>query len=249
LPPGSLLVVVGDIQAEACFRWTESSFPAVSPRRSSGGCEFSPPVFSPVKPFLFNRPDLTQSQIRIGHIGIPQAHPDYLPLEVANYILGAGGFSSRLMQKIRSELGYTYGIRSSLEPRKNPGPFAISTFTPTATTIPCLQEILAVVRSFLAQGATDQERAEAINFLTGSYPLKFETLSQIAQRIIQAEIHGLGLEYLAAYPERISAVTLEEMAVSARAHIHPEGMLVVIVGRVEKFCRELEGLGPVEIRE
>ena len=96
---------------------------------------------------------MTQSQIRLGHIGISHAHPDYIPFEVMNYILGGGGFSSRLMQKIRSELGYTYGIHSSLEPRKYPGPFTISTFTPTDITFSCVREIFSVIRSFLEQGS------------------------------------------------------------------------------------------------
>jgi zinc protease len=248
-PAGSLLVLVGDLQVDACFRWVEENFPPGSQGGSFGAGEFSARAPSGVRSILIDRPDLTQSQIRLGHIGIPHGHPDYLAFEVMNYILGAGGFSSRLMQKIRSELGYTYGIRASLEPRKNPGPFTISTFTPTETTFPCVQEIFAVIQSFIAQGATDQEREEAIRFLAGSYPMKFETLSQVAQRIIQAEIHGLGLEYLAVYPDRIAGIPLEEVARSARGHIHPEKMLIVVVGRTEKFRREFEQLGPAEMME
>jgi zinc protease len=249
LPAGSLLVFVGDLQAEACFRWVGENFPPGNEGGRCGAGEFSAPALVGVRSILINRPDLTQSQIRLGHIGIPHTHPDYLAFEVMNYILGAGGFSSRLMQKIRSELGYTYGIRASLELRKNPGPFTVSTFTPTETTFPCAQEIFSVIKGFINQGATDQERKEAINFLTGSYPMKFETLSQVAQRIIQAEIHGLGLEYLDAYPGRVSGIALEEVTRSARRHIHPEKMLIVVVGRAEKFRRQFEQLGPVEIVE
>ena len=248
-PQGCLLVMVGDLQIDACCRWLEANFPSVTRDHRVKEKEFSPADPSKVKTILIDRPDLTQSQIRLGHIGIPHAHPDFLPFEVMNYVLGAGGFSSRLMQKIRSERGYTYGIRASLEARKNPGPFVISTFTPTETTFPCVQEILAVERSFIAQGATEQERSEAIHFLAGSYPMKFETLSQMAQKIIQTEVHGLGVQYLASYPQRVLAVTREEMARSARAHLHPEEMRIVIVGRAEKFRRELEERGPVTIRE
>ena len=110
-------------------------------------------------------------------------------------------------------------------------------------------EVFSVIRSFIAQGATDQEREEAVSFLTGSYPMKFETLSQMAYRIIQAELHGLVLEYLARYPDRVSTVSIEEVGRVARTHIHPEKMLIVVVGRVEKFRREFEQLGPVEIME
>jgi len=246
-PEGSLLVILGDVKAETCFRWAEVNFPAGGQGKRWETGEFSALPVAGVKTLLIDRPDLTQSQIRLGHIGIAHSHPDYFSFEVMNYILGAGGFSSRLMQRIRSQLGYTYGIRGSLEPRKRPGPFTISTFTPTETTYPCVQEIFSVVKTFMAQGATDREREEAVNFLTGSYPMKFETRSQVAQKILQAELHGLGLEYLSAYPKRISAVTLEEIARTARTHLHPQRMLAVVVGRAEKFRRAFEELGPVEM--
>ncbi len=248
LSEGCFLIVVGNFPEEACRRWVESNFPSLKGVPPAQGKDFSP-AHPGARTIFINRPDLTQSQIRLGHIAIHHAHPDFLPFEVMNYALGGGGFSSRLMQKIRSERGYTYGIRASLEPRKKPGPFVISTFTPTATTFPCVQEILTVVQSFLTQGATDQERSEAVNFLTGSYPLRFETLSQIAQRVIQAEVHGLGLEYLADYPGRVEAVTREEMTHAAKKHLHPEEMLLLIVGRASHFRAEFERLGDVEIRE
>ncbi len=117
LPPGSFMVFVGDLQPERCFRWAERNFPSVSQKKTPAG-EFSPPSLSGIKTRIIDRPDLTQSQIRLGHIGISHAHPDYIPFEVMNYVLGGGGFSSRLMQRVRSELGYTYGINSSLETRK-----------------------------------------------------------------------------------------------------------------------------------
>ncbi len=246
LPPGSFAVFVGDLQPERCFRWVEENFPSITPKKIPVD-EFSPPSLSGIKTKIIDRPDLTQSQIRLGHIGISHSHPDCIPFAVMNYILGGGGFSSRLMKRVRSELGYTYGINSSLEPRKYPGPFTVSTFTPTDITFPCVREIFSVLQSFLEKGVTDQEREEAINFLTGSYPRKFETLSQIAQRIIQAELHGLGLEYLSIYPERVSGVSREMISRSAREVIHPQNMLAVIVGRAESFRRQFESLGPVEI--
>ena len=248
LPEGSFVVAVGDLQVDSCCRWLEDHSPATV-RRESPEPEKIPAAVPGVKVFLIDRPDLTQSQIRLGHLGIPHVHPDFVPFEVMNYILGAGGFSSRLMQKIRSELGYTYGIRASLEPRKYAGPFTISTFTPTETTFSCVREIFSVIQTFISQGATEKERGEAINFFTGSYPMKFETPSQIAQKIIQTEIHGLGLESLSTYPKEVASVTLSEITRSTREYIHPEKMLAVIVGRSEKFRREFEQLGPVEITE
>ena len=246
LAPESFLVFVGDLSVDRLSRWVEENFPSVSQKRMEIR-GFSPSSPRGLQTRIIDRRDLTQSQVRMGHIGIPFAHPGYIPFEVMNYILGGGGFSSRLMQKIRSELGYTYGIHSFLEPRKFPGPFTISTFTPTDITFSCVQEIGSVLQSFLEQGATVQERDEAVNFFTGGYPRRFETLSQIAQRIIQAELHGVGVEYLSSYPQRIAGVSLEEISRTAREHIHPQDLLAVIVGRAEIFRRAFESLGPVEI--
>ncbi len=246
LAPESFLVFVGDLSVDRTSRWVEENFPSVSQKKMEIR-GFSPSSPVGLRTRIIDRQDLTQSQVRMGHIGIPFAHPGYIPFEVMNYILGGGGFSSRLMQKIRSELGYTYGIHSFLEPRKFPGPFTISTFTPTDITFSCVQEIGSVLQSLLDQGATAQERDEAVNFFTGSYPRRFETLSQIAQRIIQAELHGVGVEYLSSYPQRVAGVTLEEISLSAREHIHPRDLHAVIVGRAEIFRRAFESLGPVEV--
>ncbi|NWF53835.1 MAG: insulinase family protein [Syntrophaceae bacterium] len=246
LSPGSFLVFVGDLSVDGVCRWVEGFFPPAN-RKKPEIREFRPSPPRGIRTRIIDRQDLTQSQIRLGHIGIPLAHPDYIPFEVMNYILGGGGFSSRLMQKIRSELGYTYGIHSLLEPRKVPGPFTISTFTPTDITFSCVQEIGAVLQSFLERGATAPERDEAVNFFTGSYPRRFETLSQIAQRIIQAELHEVGIEYLSSYPRRIAAVSLEEISRVARQYVHPQDLLAVIVGRADVFRRAFESLGPVEV--
>jgi zinc protease len=248
LAPECFLVFVGDLSVDRTSRWVEENFPSVSQKKTEIR-GFLPSSARGIRTRIINRQDLTQSQVRLGHIGIPFAHPGYIPFEVMNYILGGGGFSSRLMQKIRSELGYTYGIHSFLEPRKFPGPFTISTFTPTDITFSCVQEIGSVLQSFLEQGATVQERDEAVNFFTGSYPRRFETLSQIAQRIIQAELHGVGVEYLSSYPQRIAGVSLEEISRTTREHIHPQDLLAVIVGRAEIFRRDFESLGPVEVRQ
>ncbi len=246
LPEGATLVAAGDLHPDACFRWAEENWPAGGAGRSSaGGKPFASDITA--RTVLIHRPDLTQSQIRLGHFGIPPAHPEYIGFEVMNYILGAGGFSSRLMKRVRSDLGYTYGIRSSLEPRKNAGPFMISTFTPNETVFPCAREIFSVIRSFIESGATEQEREEAINFLTGSYPMRFETINQISRRILQMEILGLGLDYLADYPVRVAAVRPEDITSAAGNFIRPDHMLAVVVGNTDKFRGEFEKLGPTEV--
>jgi zinc protease len=248
LPEGSFWVLVGDVDPEDCFRRLAANFSILTPgpaRTSS----FNPVPPQGLRTFLIDRPDLTQSQIRLGHLGIPPAHPDFCPFEVMNYILGGGGFSSRLMQRIRVELGLTYGIRSSLDLRRQAGPFAVATFTPTATTFECVAESLSILKSFRAQGASKLERDEAVQFLRGSYPLKFETLGQVAQRVLQTEIYGLGVDFLRDYPEKIAAIGETDILRCAQGNLCPENLIIAIVGRAEAFRHDFERLGPVEIGE
>jgi zinc protease len=105
------------------------------------------------------------------------------------------------------------------------------------------------MKSFRTQGASKEEEDEAVRFLRGSYPMKFETLSQVAQRIMQTEIHGTGLEFLTAYPERIAAVKGQDIIRCARQHIDPENVVITIVGRAQAFGSDFKRYGPVEIRE
>ena len=247
LPEGSFWVLAGDLDPDDCFRRLEANFSALGPPRPASATPFKPAPPRGIRTFLIDRPDLTQSQIRLGQLGIPPAHPDLCPFEVMNYILGGGGFSSRLMQRIRVEMGLTYGIRSSLDLRRQAGPFAVATFTPTATTFECVAESLSVMKSFRAQGATKTERDEAVQFLRGSYPLKFETLGQMAQRILQTEIYGLGIDFLRDYPQKIEDTGETDILRCARMHLDPENLVIAIVGRAEAFHRDFERWGPVEI--
>lgn len=248
LPQGSFLVLAGRLEEEKLGKWIEVNFPSAREidLEKTIGAE-RPSFISPPKIILIDRPDLTQSQIRLGHLSLPHNHPDYLAFAVMNYIFGGGGFSSRLMRRVRVELGYTYGIRSGLEPRKNRGPFLISTFTPNENVYACVQEILQVEKKFLNEGATKEEHSEAINFFQGSYPMKFETLDQIAGMVIQREIHNLGDEYLIHYPQKIAQISLAEINQAAKAHLRPEEMLLVIVGPAAKFRQEFAHMGEVVI--
>ena len=246
LPEGCFWVLAGDVDPEDCFRRLEANFSTLAPGPSQAP-PINPAAPRGIKTFLIDRPDLTQSQIRLGHPGISPVHPDFCTFEVMNYILGGGGFSSRLMQRIRVELGLTYGIRSSLDLRRQAGPFAVATFTPTATTSRCVVECLSILKSFRDQGASKEERDEAVQFLRGSYPLKFETLSQVAQRILQTEIFGLGVDFLRDYPEKIAATGEADILRCAKMNLDPENLVIVIVGRAEAFRQEFEQWGPVEV--
>ncbi|MBW2120492.1 MAG: insulinase family protein [Deltaproteobacteria bacterium] len=243
-----VLMILGDIDFEESFMRTEEFMgPMESGQASSERKAFQVPHRAQRRIRIIHRPDLTQSQIRMGHPGIERTSPDFHRFQVANYILGGGGFSSRLMERVRSQKGYTYGISSSFKARRSPGPFVISTFTPNENTGAVMLEILEVVEAFVREGARQEELEGAKNYYLGSYPFRFETPAKIAREILEAELYGLGLQSLSNYPLRISEVTLADISLTVKQRLFPQGFSVVIVGNGDLFKRQVEAMGDVEI--
>ncbi len=247
-PAESTLVVVG----MASFARMAEEAGKVWQGWQGGGPASAPYTQAPLQVcapgiYLLDRPDLTQSEIRLGHLGLPRSHPDYFALRLVNYILGEGGFSSRLMTRIRSDLGCTYGIRSSFHFRRAPGPFVISTFTPAAQTALVVKEIKAVVQEVKEGAITEQELAEAQSYYVGHFPLGLETARQIGSRVVSMDLYDLGWDYLRQYRERIQEVTLDAARDAARKHLQPDSLVALVVGPADQCAKDLEALGPVEI--
>lgn len=246
-PETATLVAVGmmdfETLAQAAARlWGSWEGGAAGPAYTEAPAQLCPPGI-----YLLDRPDLTQSEIRLGHLGLRRSHPDYFPLKLANYILGEGGFSSRLMSRIRSDLGFTYGIRSSFSFRRAPGPFLVSTFTPAANTAAVVREIQAVIRQVRDHGVGAQELCEAQSYFVGHFPLGLETPRGIARQVLSIDLHDLGLDYLQGYCDQIRNVSLEAAAQAAQAHLHPEGLVTLVMGPAAQCAESLRALGPVQI--
>ena len=197
--------------------------------------------------YLLDRPNLTQSEIRCGHLAPPRHNPDFFPLRLMNYVFGGGGFSSRLMMRIRAEKGLTYGIRSQFHLRRAPGPFIISTFTPAEHTAAVVQEIKDVMAEVKANGATATELADAQSYFVGSFPLSLETPGGLAQQLLSIDLHNLGNDYLKLYRQRILEVNQAATQAAAQKYLQPEALVTLVVGPAEKCLRTLEKLGPVHI--
>ncbi|MCJ7664019.1 MAG: insulinase family protein, partial [Desulfobacterales bacterium] len=248
-PGEAVLLAIGDLAAEEIRHRAEG---LLGGWKAEGRIEDQlPPPARPLgrRIIAVNRPDLTQSQIRVGLLGIKRKDADYIPFKVMNYIFGGGGFSCRLMQRIRAERGYTYGIGSAFQAGRSTGPFIISTFTPTATTVPVIEEILTLMEEFVSEGAQAQELEEAKRFLQGSFPLRLETPGQMAGELLQLELYDIPFDYLSSYPTAIGKVTLDEVNSLASAYLLPEALILVVVGRVEEFLAPLRNWGAVEVVE
>ena len=151
------------------------------------------------KEIKVDRP-ITQANILLGHAGVARDNPDYYALIVMNYILGGGGFASRLVEEIRIKRGLAYSVVSFFDPGKHPGAFQISLQTKNASAREaislCLREMERIQKELVSQN----ELEGAKKYLIGSFPMRLDTQGKLAHFIGQVEYYGLGLDYPNRYP-------------------------------------------------
>lgn len=184
--------------------------------------------------------DLTQANIILGHIGISRDNPDYYAVSVMNYILGGGGFASRLMQNIRDDKGLVYSIYSFFAANKYAGYFRIGLQTKNESANTAIEEILKEVKKIRSAFVSDAELSDAKSFLTGSFPMRIETSSRIAGFLVAVEYYRLGMDYIDKYPKYINSVTKEEVLRAAKKYLDPEKFILVVVADQEKASLKKE---------
>jgi zinc protease len=232
-PNQVILTIVGDVSAEQVTGLVQTHFggwkKTAPPARN---LKNAPPVEK--KTVQLIEKDLTQSNVILGHGGISRNNPDFYAVTVMNYILGAGGFSSRLMDSIRDKQGLVYGIMSHFDARLMPGSFWVNFQTRTEATNQAIQGVLAEIKSIREAPVTDQELSEAKSFLMGSFPLRLDSTAKLAQVLAQVEFYGLGFEYFSQYPKWIEKVTKEDIQRVAKQYLKPERYALVVVGNAAK---------------
>ncbi|MBI4686621.1 MAG: insulinase family protein [Nitrospirae bacterium] len=178
--------------------------------------------------------DITQANIMLGHLGISRDNPDYYDVMVMNYILGGGGFSSRLMQNIRDEKGLAYDVHSFFDARKEAGSFYVGLQTKNESAQTAIEEALKEINRIRSVEVSDTEVNNAKAFLKGSFPMKIETSRKIANFILAVESYGLGLDYISRYPAYIDSVTKESVLRAAKKYLAPERLILVVVAKEGK---------------
>ncbi|HXX80098.1 MAG TPA: pitrilysin family protein [Thermodesulfovibrionales bacterium] len=184
--------------------------------------------------FLVDR-ELTQANIIVGHTGINRGNPDYYAVSVMNYILGGGGFSSRLMQTVRDEMGLAYDIHSFFAPYKEGGLFEVGVQTKNESASTVINEIYTQVNRIRKDKVSEQELDDAKAYLTGSFPRKLDTNRKIADFLVTTEFYDLGLDYVDKYPQYIRAVTADDVLRVAGKYLDTLDMVTVVVGKQSKI--------------
>lgn len=197
---------------------------------------------------LHHRPGSVQTEIRIGHPGIPRLIPDFHAVSVMSAILG-GLFSSRLNMKIREEKGYAYGAGAGFDLRRGAGPFSARAAVNTDVTVPAVSDMLGELERMRVEPVSDAELVAARDFLIGVFPLRFETPGPVVGALAGLVIHRLPDDELARYRAAIEAVSAEDVLAAARQHIDLERSAVVLVGDADRIGGEIEaaGFGRLEV--
>ena len=237
-PEGALLVVTGRIERADAERLIEKHFGSWEAR----GSVLPPPPPVPNEPapgIYFITLPFSQASVQMGQLGVPRLTPDYPAIDIFNEIFGSSGFGSRLMQKVRTELGLTYGVYGAISPGTVRGVNSIFLQTKADSVAPAIKESLAVLQGLQAEVPRREEMEEKKTALRNSYILNFDSLDEIAIRRARLKLLEYPADYDQTYLPKIGAVTPEDVRTVAQSR-WDEGKFVVVVVGNEAAYKALE---------
>ena len=248
VPRASTLLLVGDVTPEQAVLLAERNLGAWSGTAAVRPRVDDETVSGTRRVIVVNKSGAPQSELRIGHRGVPRPHPDYFAIVVMNAVLG-GLFSSRLNLNLRERHAFTYGVQSAFDWRRGTGPFVISTAVNTESTGAATREILDEISRMRDETVAAEELSLATAYLDGVFPIRYETTQAVAEGLSTAEVYGLGEDYFDRYRDRVRAVTSDDVHRAARTFLHPHDLLILAVGDARTIRAPLEklALGPVEV--
>lgn len=176
----------------------------------------------------------TQTHILVGQPGIKRDDPDLFPLYVGNNILGGGGMVSRLFEEIREKRGLTYGVYSYFVPMKQAGPFVAGLQTRNDQANDALKLLMEQIKLYIDKGPTKKELQDAKKNITGGFPLRIDSNSNILTYLGLIAFYNLPLDYLDTYNDKVNSVTVQQIKEAFRRKLSPDKMVKVLVGPKSK---------------
>ena len=246
-PDNAVLIIAGAITTEEGLAYAEQHF--------AGWEGTAEAVAYPALPensggqiLLVDRPGSTQATFRIGNIGIQGASMDYFPARVMNHVLG-GTFSSRLVQNVREEKGYTYSIGSGFSYPADRGYFVVTADVRNDVIAAALEEVFMEIERIQTEPLTEEEINDARDGIVGEWVFGLETYQDFVEAVASYKIRGVELDRLNKWLGHIKDVTKDDVLDIANAYIHPEDFIIVVVGDASEIREQLETLGEVALIE
>lgn len=175
----------------------------------------------------------TQTHIMVGLPSLKRGDPDHFALYVGNYVLGGGGFGSRIMKEIREKRGLAYSAYSYFAPMRVQGPFVMGLQTTNTQSDEALQVLAETLAQFVEQGPSDEELASAKRDIINGFPLSIASNDSTLDYISMIGFYGLPLDYLDRFTQNIDSVTREQIRDAFNRHVKPERLVTVTVGQGE----------------
>lgn len=227
----AVIALIGDVttaQARAIAARLTSTLP-----RAGGEPQPLPAVSMPKGETRKIAHPATQSHILIGQPGMTRNDPDYFPLYVGNYVLGGGGFASRLVEEVRQKRGLVYSVYSYFLPLQQSGPFQIGLQTKREQADEALAVVRKTLQNFIAKGPTEDELKKAKQNIVGGFPLRLDSNKKILDYLAVIGFYRLPLSYLDDFTGKVEKVTVAQIRDAFTRRIQPDSMVTVVVGADE----------------
>jgi len=243
---GTTVIVAGDINVEHCSRILEEGLGSL--------CWPSPPdhpeiVAQPAtegrRVIVVDRPDASQTELRLGHAtAVSRGHPELPSIQAMNALLG-GKFTSRLNLNLRERHGFTYGVGSGFALRLGGGPFVISTSVANDVAGRAVEQVIIELERLRQEPPSTSEVEETVSYLRGVFPYTLQRMDDLAARLQVLAIHGLPRDHFSQYLEKLGELDPQRLFDTARSHLRPSQMLIVAVGPADTLREQLEAFGDV----
>ncbi|MEV6369788.1 pitrilysin family protein [Micromonospora musae] len=243
-PAGAVLVLVGDVQPD---RALEAAEEALSGWKGDGQPAELPPA-PPLEPgplLLVDRPGSVQSSLRVALPAVPRTHPDHAALQLANLIFG-GYFSSRWVENIREDKGYTYGPHSVVEHSVAGSVLVAGAEVATEVTAPALLETVYELGRLASLPVKQEELEQARQYALGTLQLGMSTQAGLAALVSAYAGNDLRLDFLAEHAARLAKATVADVAEAAARYLAPANAVTMVLGDAERIAPSLAALTPIE---
>ena len=246
-PDNAVLIIAGAITTEEGLAYAQQHF--ADWQGTAEAISYPAlPEHSGQQMLLVDRPGSTQANFIMGNIGIQGASLDYFPARVMNHVLG-GTFSSRLVQNIREEKGYTYSIGSGFSYPADTGRFIVTAAVRNDVIAAALEEVFNEIERIKTEPLTDEEINDARDGIVGEFVFGLETYQDFVESVASYKIRGVELDRLNKWLGYIKDVSTDDVLNIANTYIHPEDFIIVVVGDAKEIQEQLETLGAVTLLE
>jgi zinc protease len=241
VPNNALLAIVGDLTADEAFAAAERAFGSWEKRDVPQTTPIDPPAATR-RVVVIDRPGSAQTEIRVGHLGIPRTHPEFVTTDLLVRILGGEG-ANRLFGVLRSDRGLTYGASAELNTYRGGGELVAETDTRTEATAEALRLMVDEFARLQRDPVHPAELRGAQEFLSGNFPLTIETPAAIAQQVLAHMFYGIDLSEIEVYRDRVNRVMPADIQAVAKTFLKPDRLSIVLVGDASAFADQLKAAG------